>query len=136
MTISPSVGPRYAERHGGYTRIIKAGHRAGDGAPLVLMELVDRPETQGEEGEGQGGQGREGPPGKEREDRRSRFLRTRRMAWSCSLRALVGPTHREAGDGRMGRSRRRSSRPSWARPICSRAVDSRTRCSLATSTTG
>jgi len=40
-----TVGPRYAERHGGYTRIIKAGHRAGDGASLVLLELVDRPET-------------------------------------------------------------------------------------------
>ena len=38
-----TVAARYAERHGGYTRIIKAGHRAGDNAPLVLLELVDRP---------------------------------------------------------------------------------------------
>jgi large subunit ribosomal protein L17 len=37
------VAARYAERHGGYTRIVKAGHRAGDNAPLVLLELVDRP---------------------------------------------------------------------------------------------
>jgi large subunit ribosomal protein L17 len=40
-----TVAARYAERTGGYTRIIKAGRRAGDGAPLVLLELVDRPET-------------------------------------------------------------------------------------------
>lgn len=40
-----SMAPRFAERNGGYTRILKAGRRAGDGAPLVLLELVDRPET-------------------------------------------------------------------------------------------
>jgi len=40
-----AVAARYAERNGGYTRIIKAGRRAGDAAPLVLLELVDRPET-------------------------------------------------------------------------------------------
>lgn len=39
-----TVAARYAERPGGYTRIIKAGHRAGDNAPLALLELVDRPE--------------------------------------------------------------------------------------------
>lgn len=37
------LGPRYRQRPGGYTRIMKAGHRQGDNAPLVLMELVDRP---------------------------------------------------------------------------------------------
>ena len=37
------LGPRYRQRPGGYTRIIKAGRRQGDNAPLVLMELVDRP---------------------------------------------------------------------------------------------
>jgi large subunit ribosomal protein L17 len=40
-----SVAVRYAERRGGYTRIIKVGQRPGDSAPLVLLELVDRPET-------------------------------------------------------------------------------------------
>lgn len=40
-----TVAARYAERHGGYTRIIKVGRRPGDNAPLVLLELVDRPET-------------------------------------------------------------------------------------------
>ncbi len=34
------LGPRYAERHGGYTRIIKIGTRLGDGATLVQIELV------------------------------------------------------------------------------------------------
>jgi large subunit ribosomal protein L17 len=34
------LGPRYAERHGGYTRIIKIGMRMGDGASVVQIELV------------------------------------------------------------------------------------------------
>jgi len=37
------LAPRYMERPGGYTRILKAGYRQGDNAPMVLMELVDRP---------------------------------------------------------------------------------------------
>jgi large subunit ribosomal protein L17 len=36
------IGPRYAERNGGYTRIIKAGFRQGDNAPVAVIELVDR----------------------------------------------------------------------------------------------
>lgn len=40
-----TVAARYAERPGGYTRMIKAGRRPGDGAPLALLELVDRPEV-------------------------------------------------------------------------------------------
>ena len=36
------LGPRYAERPGGYTRILKCGFRAGDSAPMAYIELVDR----------------------------------------------------------------------------------------------
>lgn len=36
------LGPRYAERPGGYLRIIKCGFRKGDNAPLAYVELVDR----------------------------------------------------------------------------------------------
>jgi len=37
------LGPRYVERPGGYTRILKCGFRAGDKAPMAYVELVDRP---------------------------------------------------------------------------------------------
>jgi len=34
------IGPRYAERNGGYTRVLKLGQRQGDGAPMALIELM------------------------------------------------------------------------------------------------
>jgi large subunit ribosomal protein L17 len=37
------LGPRYKERPGGYTRILKCGFRAGDSAPMAYVELVGRP---------------------------------------------------------------------------------------------
>ncbi|MBS9476648.1 50S ribosomal protein L17 [Ancylobacter radicis] len=39
------LGPRYKERNGGYIRIIKAGYRHGDSAPVAVIELVDRDES-------------------------------------------------------------------------------------------
>ena len=38
------LGPRYQERPGGCMRILKSGFRAGDAAPMAIVELVDRPE--------------------------------------------------------------------------------------------
>jgi len=43
------IGPRYQERPGGYTRILKCGFRVGDKAPMALVELVDRPEIEDED---------------------------------------------------------------------------------------
>ncbi len=39
------LGPRYANRNGGYLRILKTGFRVGDNAPMALVELLDRPES-------------------------------------------------------------------------------------------
>jgi large subunit ribosomal protein L17 len=38
------LGPRFANRPGGYLRILKFGFRVGDNAPMALVELLDRPE--------------------------------------------------------------------------------------------
>ncbi len=38
-----TLGPRYNERPGGYVRVLKCGFRAGDNAPMAIVELVDRP---------------------------------------------------------------------------------------------
>ncbi|MCZ6871882.1 MAG: 50S ribosomal protein L17 [Gammaproteobacteria bacterium] len=42
------IGPRYANRPGGYTRILKCGVRPGDSAPMAFIELVDRPIPEGD----------------------------------------------------------------------------------------
>lgn len=39
------LGPRYAARPGGYSRILKMGFRVGDNAPMAFVELVDRPDV-------------------------------------------------------------------------------------------
>lgn len=44
VKIFDEFGPRYAARNGGYLRILKFGFRAGDAAPMALVELLDRPE--------------------------------------------------------------------------------------------
>ncbi|HEX7992230.1 MAG TPA: 50S ribosomal protein L17 [Stenotrophomonas sp.] len=43
------LGPRYANRPGGYLRLLKCGFRAGDNAPMAYVELVDRPVAVAEE---------------------------------------------------------------------------------------
>ena len=40
------LGPRYANRNGGYLRILKCGFRVGDNAPMALVELMDRPDDE------------------------------------------------------------------------------------------
>ena len=40
-----TLAPRYKERSGGYTRVLKAGYRYGDSAPIAVIEFVDRVET-------------------------------------------------------------------------------------------
>lgn len=43
-----TLAPRYADRNGGYTRVLKAGFRYGDSAPMAIIELVERdPEAKG-----------------------------------------------------------------------------------------
>jgi large subunit ribosomal protein L17 len=66
-----TVAARFAERHGGYTRIIKAGRRSGDAAPMVFLELVDRPEV---------ADGR----GKDKDDRKSKKAAKREGAAGAS----------------------------------------------------
>lgn len=44
-----TLAPRYAERHGGYCRVLKAGFRRGDNAPMAVIEFVDRdPDARGQ----------------------------------------------------------------------------------------
>ncbi|WP_417069478.1 50S ribosomal protein L17 [Niveibacterium terrae] len=45
VKVFDELGPRFANRNGGYLRILKCGFRVGDNAPLALVELLDRPET-------------------------------------------------------------------------------------------
>jgi large subunit ribosomal protein L17 len=47
-----TIVARFGERHGGYTRILRAGTRPGDRAPMVVLELVDRPEVTKEKTKG------------------------------------------------------------------------------------
>lgn len=44
-TLFNTLGPRFKQRHGGYLRIMKCGFRAGDCAPMAMVELVERSEN-------------------------------------------------------------------------------------------
>lgn len=45
IALFDGLGPRYVNRPGGYTRVLKFGFRNGDNAPMALIEFVDRPEA-------------------------------------------------------------------------------------------
>ena len=45
------LGPRFKDRPGGYLRILKAGHRPGDAAPMAIVQLLDQPEPAAEQAE-------------------------------------------------------------------------------------
>jgi len=45
------LGPRFKTRPGGYLRILKTGHRAGDAAPMAIVQLLDQPEPVAEKAE-------------------------------------------------------------------------------------
>jgi len=46
VKIFDELGPRFANRNGGYLRILKFGFRVGDNAPMAIVELMDRPEQE------------------------------------------------------------------------------------------
>jgi large subunit ribosomal protein L17 len=58
-----TIAARFADRHGGYTRIIRADVRPGDAAPMVLLELVDRVETPTDKGKKDDKKERKAPRG-------------------------------------------------------------------------
>lgn len=49
VKVFDELGPRFANRPGGYLRILKFGFRKGDNAPMALVELLDQPESSGTE---------------------------------------------------------------------------------------
>ncbi len=58
-----TIVARFGDRQGGYTRIVKTGPRPGDSAPMVLLELVDRPQTTKEKGSATGAKKERSPGG-------------------------------------------------------------------------
>ena len=49
-----TLGPRFKDRPGGYTRVVRVGRRAGDAAEMAMIELVDRGAPEGDEEKGKG----------------------------------------------------------------------------------
>ena len=90
-----TIAARFGDRHGGYTRIMRAGTRPGDRAPMVVLELVDRPEAPREKTKKTDASGRRSrAPGRqgqaEESRRRSRLARLLKRPVCIIGRSVLG----------------------------------------------